>query len=163
MKRVGFFSFIKICCSSFMMGCVLVAGHNAQAEIIHFSGHFLVAKGIKPSTVTGRPVVPSGLITADWDTVTHRLSYTLSYLGLSGPVTEAHFHGPATAQQTAGPLLSIAPPFQTGMHRAITVDRRFEEALHADKIYINLHTLSYPHGEARAQLIESKQSVLDYE
>ena len=53
------------------------------------------------ATLDGKSEVPavntpgSGDALATLDTTTKTLSYTLSFQGLTGPATAAHFHGPA--------------------------------------------------------------------
>ena len=55
------------------------------------------------ATMTGKSEVPpttsnaSGDVLATLDTSTKKLNYTITYMGLSGPATAAHFHGPADA------------------------------------------------------------------
>ncbi|WP_203412904.1 CHRD domain-containing protein [Entomobacter blattae] len=104
----------------------------------------------------GNAVVPSGMVTAVLNTVTHRLSFTIAYQGLSGHITVAHFHGPAEEGKDAPAILTIAPPYETGMHRVVTISPAMENYLKQDKVYINLHTIENIKGEARAHLIRSK-------
>ena len=44
----------------------------------------------------------TGALTATYDTATKKLTYSVTYAGLSGPATAAHFHGPADAKSSAG-------------------------------------------------------------
>src|ERR1700760_4828296 len=65
------------------------------------------------ATMTGKSEVPptasnaSGDVLARLDTSTKKLNYTITYMGLSGPATAAHFHGPADAGANAGVAVPI--------------------------------------------------------
>lgn len=82
---------------------------------------------------------------------TNELRWTINYRGLSGPLTAAHFHGPAMPGQNAGAVVPIAvgkSPI-TGM---ATLTAAQAADLSAGKWYVNLHTASHPGGEIRAQV-----------
>ena len=67
----------------------------------------------------------TGEVTATFDPATKRLSWKGSYSNLTGPVTAAHFHGPAKPGENAGvlvPVTASASPF-TG---EATLDRSIE-------------------------------------
>ena len=92
-----------------------------------------------------------GEVTATFDPATKRLSWSGRYSGLTGPVTAAHFHGPAKAGENAGvlvPVTAASSPF-TG---EATLDDAKAADLAAGKLYFNLHTAANPMGEIRGQL-----------
>ena len=92
-----------------------------------------------------------GEVTATFDPATKRLSWSGRYSGLTGPVTAAHFHGPAKAGENAGvlvPVTAASSPF-TG---ETTLDDAKAADLAAGKLYFNLHTAANPKGEIRGQL-----------
>jgi len=92
-----------------------------------------------------------GEVTATFDPATKRLSWSGRYSGLTGPVTAAHFHGPAKAGENAGvlvPVTAASSPF-TG---EATLDDAKAADLAAGKLYFNLHTTANPKGEIRGQL-----------
>src|ERR1700759_730270 len=65
------------------------------------------------ATLDGKSEVPattsSGTGTADidYDPATKKLTWKLTYSGLSGPATAAHFHGPAETGKNAGVAVAI--------------------------------------------------------
>src|SRR5215813_670839 len=55
---------------------------------------------VNASTATGTADI-------DYDPASKKLSWKLTYSGLSGPATAAHFHGPAEAGKNAGVAVAI--------------------------------------------------------
>lgn len=112
------------------------------------------------ATLSGRNEVPkvetkgSGKLEATVDSATKELKYTLTFEGLSGPVTGAHFHGPATRRQTAGVIAPIdgsnpASP----VSGSITLTEQQLKELRSGRIYVNIHTAAHPGGEIRGQVV----------
>jgi hypothetical protein len=120
----------------------------AQAKTVHLSGTFVTESMAKTT--------PTGGVKATLDTATDELSYTVTYGGLTGPVHAAHFHGPAAAGQEAGVLVPIPGPYASGLHHEVKVTPKVAKDLLAGMTYVNLHTASYPMGEARAQMMVAK-------
>lgn len=93
----------------------------------------------------------TGSITATYDPATKHLSWNGTYSGLTGPVTAAHFHGPAAAGANAGvlvPVTATSSPFSG----EATLDDSKAADLEAGKLYFNLHTAANPKGEIRGQV-----------
>src|SRR3979411_328501 len=65
------------------------------------------------ATLDGKSEVPAvtspgkGTADIDYDPATKKLSWKLTYSGLPGPATAAHFHGPAEAGKNAGVAVAI--------------------------------------------------------
>ena len=80
------------------------------------------------------------------------LSWSITYSGLSGPVTGAHFHGPAPAGANAGVVL----PFAGSLASPIVGSKQLTPAqiaqLKGGLWYANLHTAANPGGEIRGQV-----------
>ncbi len=53
------------------------------------------------------PAPATGTADIDYDAATKKLTWKLTYSGLSGPATAAHFHGPAEAGKNAGVEVAI--------------------------------------------------------
>ena len=66
-------------------------------------------------TLNGAQQVPpvqtpaTGTAELTYDPGTRVLTWTLSYSGLSGPATMAHFHGPAAAGKNGPPVIWLSP------------------------------------------------------
>src|SRR5688572_26667681 len=121
----------------------------AFAEIITISVELSPGAEVPPSMSTGK-----GTLEATLDTDSKLLKYTVTYEGLTGPVTGAHFHGPADATATAPPVVPVAEDMLA------TTPIEGEATLTDDQItevqnhmwYFNIHTAQYPDGEIRGQL-----------
>lgn len=129
---------------------LLVFSTAAAAKDVTLSGSFAGENGATSK--------PTGKVDATLDTDTHKLTYTIDYSGLSGPVTVAHFHGPAKPGVAAGVLTPIPGPYKTGMNKTVTVDAATQSAMLDGMTYVNLHTKAHPKGEARAQMTTSESS-----
>jgi hypothetical protein len=92
-----------------------------------------------------------GRLEATLDRAAKTLTYSVTYQGLSGPATAAHFHGPADPGSNAGvvvPLQATSPIKGT----ATLTDQQMTDLL-ANKWYVNVHTQAHPGGEIRAQVL----------
>jgi hypothetical protein len=83
------------------------------------------------------------------DTDTKKLSWTVTYSGLTGEATAAHFHGPAAAGENAAPAVDISAAIKTGS--ADITDQQLAD-LQAGKWYLNVHSEKFPDGEIRGQV-----------
>lgn len=95
-------------------------------------------------------------LTGSYDTVSKSLIYSISWSGLSGSATMAHFHGPALAGESAGVLepltISITDSASGTAKDTITASAVLHAALMAGKVYYNIHTVAHPDGEIRGQV-----------
>jgi hypothetical protein len=110
------------------------------------------------ATLDGRSEVPattsSGTGTADidYDPASKKLSWKLTYSGLTGPATAAHFHGPAEAGKNAGVAVPIPNPASSPVEGSATLTDTQAADLEAGKYYVNVHTAANPGGEIRGQV-----------
>jgi len=100
------------------------------------------------------PVAGSGYGSVDvkLNKETNLLSWTVTYAGLSGPATAAHFHGPAIAGANAGVVVPITGNLASPINGTATLTEAQVEALLAGSWYVNVHTVANPGGEVRGQV-----------
>jgi len=123
-------------------------GALAHAESITFKTHMTTAQEVPPKTGAGE-----GDVTATLDTATEKLTYSVTYSGLSGDATAAHFHGPATPGVNAGVTVPMKAPLASPITGEATLTPEQASDLMAGKWYFNVHTAANPGGEIRGQLI----------
>ena len=110
------------------------------------------------ATLSGKAEVPattssgSGTADLDYDAASKKLSWKLSYSGLSGPATAAHFHGPAESGKNAGVAVAIPNATPSPVQGSATLTDAQATDLLAGKYYINIHTQANPGGEIRGQV-----------
>lgn len=110
------------------------------------------------ATLDGKSEVPpnasaaTGTADIDYDPASKKLSWKLTYSGLSGPATAAHFHGPAEAGKNAGVAVPIANAGSSPVEGSATLTDAQAADLVAGKYYINIHTAANPGGEIRGQV-----------
>ena len=104
-----------------------------------------------PTASTG-----SGDVLATLDTSTKKLTYTMTFMGLTGPATAAHFHGPAAAGANAGVAVPIGANPASPVTNTVTLTDAQIKDLEAGKWYANVHTKDNPGGEIRGQMVMTK-------
>lgn len=103
----------------------------------------------------------TGNLSGSYDTTSKSLIYTVTWTGLSGEATMAHFHGPALAGAIAPPMetLTITANGTAGTATdTITATSALHAALLAGQVYYNIHTAAHPDGEIRGQIAVAQQS-----
>jgi len=103
------------------------------------------------SEVPANTSAGKGTADIDFDPATKKLTWKLTYSGLTGPATMAHFHGPAEAGKNAGVAVPITPATSGSEGSATLTDAQAADLL-AGKYYVNIHTEANKGGEIRGQL-----------
>src|SRR6478672_13122584 len=93
------------------------------------------AAEVPPVTTAGK-----GTADVDFDPATKKLSWKLTYSGLTGPATAAHFHGPAEAGKNAGVAVAIPGATSSPAEGSATLTDAQAADLTGGKLYINVHT-----------------------
>jgi CHRD domain len=102
---------------------------------------------VPPTTSTG-----TGTADIDYDAASKKLSWKVTYSGLTGPATAAHFHGPAGATDKAGVAVAIPNATTSPVEGSATLTDAQAADLTAGKYYVNIHTAANPGGEIRGQV-----------
>jgi hypothetical protein len=155
--RKTFFSLlaISLITCSLLVACDKDDDIDDNDDTFALSGNASGSKEIPTNTSTG-----TATLTGTYNARTNSLAYTINWTGLTGNLSAAHFHGPASATESAGPLLDITigtNGMSGSTNATVTVTDAFESALLTGKIYYNLHTALYPNGEVRSQVTTSPQ------
>jgi hypothetical protein len=115
--------------------------------------------------VSGSQQVPpvqtngSGTANLTYDPSTRVVTWSITYSGLSSPVTMAHFHGPASAGQNAGVVIWLTKqgsPVESPIKGEATLTPEQAQQFMAGEWYINVHTRDHPAGEIRGQVMPPK-------
>ena len=128
----------------------------ALGATVAFAGPAFAEK--MKATLDGKSEVPpnasagTGTADIDYDAATKKLSWKLTYSGLSGPATAAHFHGPAEPGKNAGVAVAIPNATASPVEGSATLTDAQAADLMAGKYYINVHTAANPGGEIRGQV-----------
>ena len=101
------------------------------------------------------PVSGGGTGSADltYDTSTKKLTWKVTFSGLTGPATAAHFHGPAEVGKNAGVAVAI-PGTSSPLEGSATLTDAQAADLAAGKWYVNIHTAANKGGEVRGQVVK---------
>jgi len=130
----------------------MAAAGVANAATLHFTTTLKGANEVPANDTSG-----AGKVQADLDTATKAFTYKVTYSGLTGPATMAHFHGPAAAGANAPPVVPVpASALASPMSGAATLTDDQIADLKAGKWYFNIHTAAHPGGEIRGQLMGAK-------
>ena len=136
-----------------LLASVLAFGLTAQAsaEVVHFKTTMTPAQEVPPTKSHG-----SGRVEARLDTATKTLTYKVSWKGLTGPATMAHFHGPAAPGENAPVLVPLGnTPTSPITGKAQLTDDQVKDFMDG-KVYANVHTAANPGGEIRGQMTHAK-------
>ena len=118
----------------------------AFAEKMTFSADLKGASEVPPT-----PSAATGKADVSFDSGSAKLDWTITYSGLAGDATAAHFHGPASEGKNAGPMVTIDKPASPSKGSA-TLTEDQAKALTGGQMYVNVHTAKFPDGEIRGQV-----------
>jgi hypothetical protein len=108
----------------------------------------LDAKSENPPTTSAG----TGAADVNYDPATKKLTWKLTYSGLTGPATAAHFHGPAEPGKNAAVAVAIPNATSSPVEGSATLTDAQAADLEAGKYYVNIHTAANPGGEIRGQV-----------
>ena len=120
---------------------------SANAAIINLAASI---DGAQANAGEGTGSSGTGLAIVTLDDSLNLFSWNVSWSGLSGEVTLAHFHGPALPNQNAGVQVGIATTNPSIGSATISSGQAAD--LLAGLWYINIHSTVSPGGEIRGQV-----------
>ena len=122
---------------------MLFAASAAQAEMMKFTATLTAA-----AAVPANDSAATGTAEVTLDTEAKTVTWTYANTGLSGDMTASHIHGPASATESAGPVIDTT----AGMQGSAPITDAQAAELMAGMYYLNIHTEKFPDGEIRGQL-----------
>jgi len=133
-----------------LVGALLVGALFAMtpgsAETLHFRAK------LAPSEAQSSPQGPVGVAELTLDTESKVLSWKVSYSGLSGPLTGAHFKAPPEPGSSMGATMDLAPPLTNPVISSTRLNDIQIGDLRAGLWSVNLLTAKNPHGEISGDL-----------
>ena len=137
---------------SVTLTCVfMLLANSAGAAIINLQS---TIDGAQANAGAGTGSPGTGFATMTLDDVTKLFSWDISWSGLDGNITVAHFHGPAAGGQNAGVQVNFGAisGLSSPSIGSTTISAQQEVDLLAGLWYINIHTDFFPGGEIRGQV-----------
>src|SRR5580700_9975573 len=127
----------------------------AQAAPVSFTVPLTGDQQVPPVQTSG-----SGTANLTYDSATRVVTWNITFSGLTGPATMAHFHGPAPAGKNAGVKVWISQKGNMDVTSPIsgqaTLSADDAQMFEAGNMYINVHTKANPGGEIRGQVMPPK-------
>ena len=133
-------------------------GGEIRGQVMPHSTGVPLTASLSGAAQKPTPVTTAGSGSGIFSLEGNTLTFSIGYAGLSGPAAAAHIHGPATAAQTGGVLIDLAPysvgPLGTNGAFAGTVvlTPQQEAYLTSGQTYVNIHTVANGAGEIRGQI-----------
>jgi len=142
---VGFFRASTLAVG--ITAALTLASASAFAETVTYKAALKASTEVPPTTSMG-----TGTADFTFDTVTKKITWTVTYSGLTGPATAAHFHNPATATENAPATVPLSGALTSPLKGDATLTDAQAADLAAGKMYFNIHTAANPGGEIRGQV-----------
>ena len=135
-----------------MAAAAMLLAVPAEADTVKFTAQ-LSGANESPAVKTDG----TGMGNVTLDTASRKLDWEVTFWGLSGPATAAHFHGPAESAKNAGVVVPIAKGGDpTPFKGSATLTPEQMADLMAGRWYINVHTQANPPGEIRGQVTKAE-------
>jgi hypothetical protein len=131
------------------LSALLFTGVPAFAETVSYKADLKASTEVPPNDSKG-----TGAVDAAYDTTSKKFSWTITYSGLTGPATAAHFHGPAAATANAPPVVPLSGNLASPIKGDATLTDAQAADLQAGRWYFNVHTAAHKDGELRGQVMK---------
>lgn len=109
------------------------------------------------STINSQNTIPKATSSAqgsavlEYNKVTKVLTYNITYQGLTPTV--GHIHKAEPAWETGPVIIPFSKVNTSPITGSATLTQEQENLLSFGNLYINLHTVAYPQGEIRGQIL----------
>ena len=133
--------------AAFAAVAFLSAG-SVSAEILHYTAKLDGASETPPNASKG-----TGEADITLDSESMMLMWKVTYGGLTGPATMAHFHGPAAMGSAAGVQIPLKGSVASPISGMATLNDGQIGDLRGGLWYLNIHTSANPGGEIRGQVL----------
>jgi hypothetical protein len=133
--------------TALLSATVFFGAFSALADEVSFKATLDGKSETPPTSSAG-----TGSLTAKYDTATKTLSWTVTYSGLTGPATMAHFHGPAPVGKPAPIMVPLKGSLDSPITGSATLTDDQDKALMGGMMYFNIHTAANKPGEIRGQM-----------
>ena len=130
------------------LSIALLTGRPAFAETQSYKADLMGSSEVPPTDSKG-----TGAVTASYDTMSKKFSWSITYMGLTGAATAAHFHGPAAVGANAPPVIPMKGDLASPMKGEATLTDAQAADLKDGKWYFNVHTAAHAGGEIRGQVM----------
>jgi hypothetical protein len=139
---------------AFVVAVLVAAGATATAfaavrkdETYKLSARLTAAQEVPAPT--GVPAVARGTFTGTLKGT--RLTFKLTFRGLSGKAAAAHIHLGKPGKAGAV-LVPLCGPCTSGVSKTMTVSKKAHDAIERNLTYVNVHTAKNTAGEIRGQV-----------
>jgi hypothetical protein len=133
------------------LSAVLLTSSASFAESMSVKADLQASSEVPPTTSKG-----SGALTGTYDTSTKVLTWSVTYSGLTGAATAAHFHAPAPTGKNAGVEIPLKGELASPIKGNATLTDEQAKNLTDGMTYFNVHTAANKGGEIRGQIAASK-------
>jgi hypothetical protein len=142
-------SFVRPAFTALALGALVFAATPVFAETVSYKADLKGSAEVPANDSKG-----TGTLEANYDTTSKKLTWTITYSGLTGPATAAHFHGPAAAGANAPPALPLSGNLTSPIKGDATLTDAQLADLQAGRWYLNIHTDANKGGELRGQVVK---------
>ena len=142
-------NFIRSVSAAAGLAALLSTAIPALAETVSYKADLKGSAEVPPNDSKG-----TGAVDAAYDTASKKLTWTITYSGLTGPATAGHFHGPAAATANAPPAVPLAGNLASPVKGEATLTDPQAADLEGGRWYFNVHTEANRGGELRGQMMK---------
>lgn len=141
------------CCLGGASAALVALTSRGQAATTTFQADLKGSSEVPPNTTAG-----TGSATVTLDSASNKITWNVSFSGLTGPATAVHIHGPAPVGKNAGVMIWLSEKGKTAtspLSGSATFTPDQASDLMNGQCYVNVHTAANPGGEIRGQLVKS--------